>query len=58
MPSEKKINVDSPRQGIMKSSKKFSNTKKNIKLDFIMSKSSVSIKDYEDSSVKNVDQTS
>lgn len=42
--------VDSPRQGIMKSSKNISNVKnKNIKLDFIMSKKSISLEDRSNS---------
>lgn len=50
MSSHKQINVDSPRQGIMKSAKNISNVKnKNIKLDFIMSRKSISIDDVTNS---------
>lgn len=44
MHSHKQIHVDSPRQGIMKSSKNISNVKnKNLKLDFMMSRKSISL---------------
>jgi hypothetical protein len=56
MPSYRRIKVESPRQGIMKSSKRFDEEPqrdKHIKLDFIDSNKDISIEDNQSISLDN-----